>query len=128
MAKDSFINIRFPFFDSEKGFFIDMNKQNKRAIKSDLMHLLLTNKGERLYSPEFGTDLKKYLFEPNVVSVQADIKSEIQKAIDRFIPNLQIDKLLVEPIESNEHSVIVRLEYTVTNNAFTASDFITIEL
>ena len=128
MAKDSFINIRFPFFDSEKGFFIDMNKQNKRAIKSDLMHLLLTNKGERLYSPEFGTDLKKYLFEPNIVSVQADIKSEIQKAIDRFIPNLQVDKLLVEPIEGKEHSVIVRLEYTVTNNAFTASDFITIEL
>ena len=128
MAKDSFINIRFPFFDSEKGFFIDMNKQNKRAIKSDLMHLLLTNKGERLYSPEFGTDLKKYLFEPNIVSVQADIKSEIQKAIDRFIPNLQVDKLLVEPINGKEHSVIVRLEYTVTNNAFTASDFITIEL
>jgi phage baseplate assembly protein W len=128
MAKDSFINIRFPFFDSEKGFFIDMNKQNKRAIKSDLMHLLLTNKGERLYSPEFGTDLKKYLFEPNIVSVQADIKDEIQKAIDKFIPNLQIDKLLVEPIDGEDHSVIVRLEYTVTNNAFTASDFITIEL
>ena len=41
---------------------------------------------------------------------------------------IQIDKLLVEPIDGEDHSVIVRLEYTVTNNAFTASDFITIEL
>ena len=63
MARESFINIKFPFKDSEKGLFIDMTQQNKRAIKSDLMHLLLTNKGERLYQPEFGTDLKKYLFE-----------------------------------------------------------------
>lgn len=128
MARESFININFPFFDSEKGYFLDMTKTNKRAIKSDLMHLLLTNKGERLYLPEFGTDLKKYLFEPNIVTVQANIRDEIQKAIDKFIPNLKVDKLEVTPIEGSDHSVIVKLEYTVTNNTFTESDFITIEL
>jgi phage baseplate assembly protein W len=125
---ESFINIRFPFYDSEKGYFIDMNKQNKRAVKSNLMHLLLTNKGERLYSPDFGTDLKKYLFEPNIVSVQNDIRNEIQKAIDRYIPNLKVDRLEVIPLEGQDHSVIVKLEYTITNGTFTETDFITIEL
>jgi phage baseplate assembly protein W len=125
---ESFINIRFPFYDSEKGYFIDMNRQNKRAVKSNLMHLLLTNKGERLYSPDFGTDLKKYLFEPNIVTVQNDIRNEIQKAIDRYIPNLKVDRLEVIPIEGNDHSVIVKLEYTITNGTFTETDFITIEL
>jgi len=128
MAKESFINIRFPFLDSEKGFFLDLTKKNKKAIKSDVMHLLLTNKGERLYQPEFGTDLKKFLFEPNIVTVQTDIKNEIQRALDKYIPNLVIDRLEVEPIDGSEHSVIVRLEYTVTNNTFSESDFITIEL
>ena len=125
---ESFINIRFPFYDSEKGYFIDMNKQNKRAVKSNLMHLLLTNKGERLYSPDFGTDLKKYLFEPNIVLVQNDIRNEIQKAIDRYIPNLKVDRLEVIPLEGQDHSVIVKLEYTITNGTFTETDFITIEL
>tara|TARA_B100000927_G_C16099707_1_gene322640 strand:+ start:110 stop:493 length:384 start_codon:yes stop_codon:yes gene_type:complete len=125
---ESFINIRFPFYDSQKGYFIDMNKQNKRAVKSNLMHLLLTNKGERLYSPDFGTDLKKYLFEPNIVTVQNDIRDEIQKAIDRYIPNLKVDRLEVLPIEGNDHSVIVKLEYTITNGTFTETDFVTIEL
>lgn len=128
MARESFINIRFPFLDSKKGLFLDMTQQSKRAIKSDLMHLLLTNKGERLYQPEFGTDLKKYLFEPNIVTVQANIREEIQKAIDKYIPNLIVDKLEVNPVDEEEHSVIVKLEYTVTNNTFTESDFITIEL
>ncbi len=128
MARESFINIRFPFLDSKKGFFLDMTQENKRAIKSDLMHLLLTNKGERLYQPEFGTDLKKYLFEPNIVTVQANIREEIQKAIDKYIPNLKVDRLEVNPIDGQDHSVIVKLEYTVTNNTFSESDFITIEL
>lgn len=128
MARESFINIRFPFLDSEKGFFLDMTQQDKKAIKSDLMHLLLTNKGERLYQPEFGTDLKKYLFEPNIVTVQSNIREEIQKAIDLYIPNLKIDRLEVNPVDGQDHSVIVKLEYTVTNNTFSESDFITIEL
>ncbi|MDB4326191.1 GPW/gp25 family protein [bacterium] len=128
MARESFINIKFPFKDSEKGLFIDMTQQNKRAIKSDLMHLLLTNKGERLYQPEFGTDLKKYLFEPNIVTVQSNIRDEIQKAIDKYIPNLKVDRLEVNPVDGEEHSVIVKLEYTVTNNTFSESDFLTIEL
>jgi phage baseplate assembly protein W len=125
---ESFINIRFPFYDSEKGYFLDMTETDKRAIKSDLMHLLLTNKGERLYSPEFGTDLKKFLFEPNIVSVQNDIRGEIQKAIDNYIPNLKVDRLDVEQIDGEEHSVIVKLEYTVTNDTFSETDFITLEL
>ena len=62
------------------------------------------------------------------MSVQDDIRGEIQKAIDKFIPNLKVDRLDVEPIEGKDHSVIVKLEYTVTNSTFTETDFITLEL
>ena len=125
---ESFINIKFPFFDSPKGYFLDMTKTNKDAIKSDLMHLLLTNKGERLYLPDFGTNLRQYLFEPNASNVSLDIKNEIQATIDKFIPNLKIDRLEVIPSQQNEYSLLVRLEYTVTNSTFTENDFIELEL
>jgi phage baseplate assembly protein W len=125
---ETFINIKFPFSDSDKGLFLEMNKIDKRAIKSDLMHLLLTNKGERLYMPEFGTNLKKYLFEPNISSVSSDIKGEIQTAISNYIPNLQVDNLEVVQKEGEDHSVYVRLDYTVTNDTFQESDFILLEL
>ena len=125
---ESFINIKFPFFDSPKGYFLDMTKTNKDAIKSDLMHLLLTNKGERLYLPDFGTNLRQYLFEPNASNVSLDIKDEIQATIDKFIPNLKIDRLEVIPSQQSEYSLLVRLEYTVTNSTFTENDFIELEL
>lgn len=125
---ETFINIKFPFEDSQKGYFLEMTKENKKAIKSDLMHLLLTNKGERLYMPDFGTNLKKYLFEPNIESVSLDIRSEIQTSINKYIPNLKIDNLTVNPSPDNEHSVLVKLEYTVTNDTFQQSDFVIIQI
>jgi phage baseplate assembly protein W len=125
---ESFINIRFPFFDSPKGYFLDMTKTNKDAIKADLMHLLLTNKGERLYLPDFGTNLRQYLFEPNASNVSRDIKEEIQTTIDKYIPNLKIDRLEVKQSQKSEYAVVVRLEYTVTNSTFTQNDFILLEL
>lgn len=125
---ETFINIQFPFADSQKGYFLEMTKENKKAIKSDLMHLLLTNKGERLYMPDFGTNLKKYLFEPNIESTSSDIRSEIQTSINKYIPNLKIDNLTVTPSDDNEHSVFVKLEYTVTNDTFQQSDFVIIQI
>jgi len=124
---ESFINIKFPFFDSPKGYFLDMTKTNKKAIKSNLMHRVLTNKGERLYLPDFGTNLRKYLFEPNASNVSLDIKNEIQTTIDKYIPNLQIDTLEVTQSENSEYAFVVRLEYTVTNATFEENDFIQLE-
>lgn len=125
---ETFINIKFPFEDSQKGYFLEMTKENKKAIKSDLMHLLLTNKGERLYMPDFGTNLKKYLFEPNIQNTSLDIRSELQTSINKYIPNLKIDDLTVNPSTDNDHSVLVKLEYTVTNDTFQQSDFVLIQI
>jgi len=46
MAKTRYINIDFPFKDSDKGFYLNLNQTDRDAIRADLLHLLLTNKGE----------------------------------------------------------------------------------
>ena len=85
MAKTNYINIDFPFRDSDNGFYFKMNKTDKDAIRADLLHLLLTNKGERLYLPEFGSDLKKFIFEPNDEITHEQIKENLNQTIIRFI-------------------------------------------
>ena len=77
MAKTRYINIDFPFRDSSDGSYFKMNKTDKDAIRADLLHLLLTNKGERLYLPEFGSDLKKFIFEPNDEITHEQIKDNL---------------------------------------------------
>lgn len=125
---ERFINIQFPFKDSNKGYYLGMTKDNDSAIKSNLIHLLLTNKGERCYLPDFGANLKKILFEPRLTQANLDIRSEIQTAVGKYMPGLQISDVIVENSEDNDHAVIVRIEYVVTEGAFRKADFIVLEL
>ena len=123
-----FINIGFPFRESNRGYFLQLNNDDKNAIKSDLMHLILTRKGERLYMPDFGTNLLKYIFEPNDDITQKDIKKEINDTVKKYLPNLQINDVTVTTNEMSEYGVTIRIDYTVTENVFQDTDFVIIEL
>jgi len=128
MADGKYININFPFQDSSKGFFLDLNNSDSAAIKADLMHLILTRKGERLYLPDFGTNLLKYIFQPNDSATQSEIKEEISQTVKKYLPNLQVDKVNVEESENSEYAATVRIDYTVTDDVFETTDFIIINI
>ena len=125
MAKTRYINIDFPFRDSSDGSYFKMNKTDKDAIRADLLHLLLTNKGERLYLPEFGSDLKKFIFEPNDEITPEEIKDNLNQTITRFIPNLLINDISFRN-DTIEELIIVELTYTVIEGTFTSTDTITL--
>jgi phage baseplate assembly protein W len=125
MAKTRYINIDFPFRDSDSGFYFNINKTDKDAIRADLLHLLLTNKGERLYLPDFGSDLKKFIFEPNDEITHEQIRDNLNETIVRFIPNLLINDITFRN-DSIEELIIVELTYTVTEGTFSSTDTITL--
>jgi len=125
MAKTRYINIDFPFKDSRKGFYLELNQTDKDAIRADLLHLLLTNKGERLYLPDFGSDLKKYIFEPNDNITHEDIRNNLNQTISKYIPNLIINSINFRNDEIEE-LIIVELTYTVTEGTFTSTDTVTL--
>ena len=132
---EKYINIAFPFKDDNlKNYYLKMNRTGQGAIKSDLIHLLLTTPGDRLYLPDFGTNLRKFIFEPNDKKVREDIKTEVQNSISKYIPNLTITELTVErPSDSEygskaEHTAVVRIDYVYTEGALNKVDFIVITI
>ena len=125
MAKQRFINIDFPFKDSPEGFYFNLNATDTDAIRSDLLHLLLTNKGERLYMPDFGSDLKKYIFEPNDGVTHEQIKDNLNETIKRYMPNLIINGITFKN-DAIEELIIVELTYTVTDGTFNSTDTVTL--
>ena len=127
MADVRYINIDFPFRDSEKGFYFKLNQTDKDAIKADLLHLLLTNKGERLYMPEFGSDLRKYIFQPNDNITHSEIKDNLNQTIKKYIPNLVVDSINFKKNDIEE-LIIVELKYTVIDGTFASSDVLEITL
>lgn len=125
MAKTRYINIDFPFRDSGNGFYFKLNKSDKDAIRADLLHLLLTNKGERLYLPDFGSDLKKFIFEPNDSITHEQIRENLNDSIKLYIPNLIVNDISFRN-DDIEELIIVELTYTVTEGTFTSTDTVTL--
>jgi phage baseplate assembly protein W len=128
MANGRFININYPFKDSPKGFFLDLNSDVNRAIKADLMHLILTRKGQRLYNPDFGTDLLQFIFEPNNDDTLEGIKTEITTVVKKYLPNLSITEISVTQSSESEYAAVVRIDYTITDDVFTSTDFVIINI
>ena len=128
MANGKYININYPFKNSSKGFFLDLTSDDNSAIKADLLHLILTRKGQRLYNPDFGTDLLRFIFEPNDSLTLGKIKEEITTVVKKYLPNLQINDVSVTQSEESEYAAVVRLDYTITDNVFETSDFVIINI
>ena len=122
------INIRYPFTDSLKGYYFDLTTTENDAIRSDLMLLILTNKGERLYMPDYGTDLKRYLFNPMDSVTQSDIKQNISESVAKYMPNLTIDNVNITVDDTQVNRYNVEIKYVVTDDVFQYRDILIIGL
>ena len=67
------------------------------AIQQALTSLLLTSKGERLFQPELGSSLRRFLFEPLDYATANLIKSSILETIERYEPRVVVTELLCDP-------------------------------
>ena len=121
-------NIRFPIKDDvQKNRFVSMTQITKEALASDLLLLLLTEKGERYYEPNYGTNLLKYIFEPNDGVTATDIEQEIKRTVKLYIPTLTINKIEFNRFEDENSDKIpqnqlnVKIRFTYSENAFSES-------
>ena len=92
------------------------------------MHLILTHRGQRLYMPDFGTDLMKYIFEPADGKTFSEIKVDIQQTVKKYIPNLTINEVEVNQETNNEHKATIRIDYTISEDVFVETDFVIINI
>lgn len=118
MSKVKHIGIKFPFTtESIEKPFIDLDIDGKDAIKSSIMHLIFTPKGQRVRNPDFGTNLIQYIFNPDDSQTWSDIKSEIRESVSKFVPNTNIDDITISTTD-NGLGLIASITYTVKDNSF----------
>jgi phage baseplate assembly protein W len=129
--------INFPFDDSDSGDFLRLTEIPEREIKSNLVHLLLTRKGSRYYLPDFGSNLYQYVFEPLDDIVIGKIEDEINDAVEKYIPNLKINKITIETFYDNiqyindqkqQHTIKIKIDYVITSRTFQSPDTVTLVL
>jgi hypothetical protein len=101
-----------------KDLFLDLvpevyyNKQLKRdvilkdiqgsydlqAIKNSIINIFLTSPGQKILNPEFGLDLRRYLFDPVNSSTAYKIKYDIDTLLPSQEPRIRLENVNVDAI------------------------------
>jgi len=99
---------------SKIGIAIPFNKNNifastyttKEQLKFNLINLILTQKGEKIFEPNFGTNIRKILFESEVNDEL--VFEEISNMVNLYIPEINIENI---DVVNNEHFLTLNIYY-----------------
>ena len=97
----------------------------REQTKSNLLNYLLTNKGERVFNPMFGGDLRNLLFEVIEETTQDELLLMIQDQIGQYFPTVVIEEIKFEN-QPDINLVNFIMTYQIVN--FGVTDTLNIEL
>ena len=129
MAKRQYFGISYPFTsDGFQNFYLDANSSVKEKVRSQLMHIVFTPKGQRIRNPEFGTDLIKFIFEPNDKITWESVKNEVTESVKRWATNISLNDIQIVKNEENESEIYVRLDYSVSEGNKVTNDSVVVQV
>ncbi len=112
-SRNNILGVAFPVVEGLGGFFT--RSEGAEAIMSSLKQLLLTNKGERVMRAEFGTNLRKAVFEPFDNELKMSLENDIRRAILEYEPRIDLNNLIISWDEASPgyNQIYVRLNYSI---------------
>jgi uncharacterized protein len=96
-------------------------KVNEQAVIESITNLVLTNKGERLFQPQLGCDVRKMLFENVTEQTITTIESIITDTIELYEPRCQLIGVdVIGDVDTHEVNITIvfRLINTDTPTSF----------
>ena len=99
------IGVVFPL--KNEGTF-EQSFTTKEQVKTNILNVLLTEKGERVYMPNFGVGLKQILFE-NAVNSE-ELRDRISTQLSFYVPEIAVEEVIAE---QNEHILRIILSYRI---------------
>lgn len=114
MALTQHFGIRYPFSSNNlEEVYVDLNETLTDKVKSDVLHVLFTPKGQKLRNPDFGTDLIKYLFDQKDDESFDNVKASIKMDIGKYVNNIEFEDIRILQDENDDRAIIVVVEYSV---------------
>lgn len=112
--QDKSVGVTLPLRRGNNGYF-EVSYTTKEQIKSNIKSLLLTQKGERLMQPNFGSDLRKCLFEPITTNLDSVIEDNITEAINIWMPYVTVESIIydVDNTLKDRNRIDLELKYSL---------------
>jgi phage baseplate assembly protein W len=117
------------YSDLQTSFAIHPNKKdvtrlfNEDAVKRSIRNIILTNKGEKLMDPQFGSNINSLLFEQMTPATEDILKHYVMSAIENHEPRAMVLGVIVSALyDMNAYGV------TVVFNTINTKEPLTMEL
>ena len=84
------------------------------AVRNSLYNLFTTTPGQKILNPDFGLDIRKYLFLPATVDVARDMREDIFRQIRIYEPRIDLKEVKITIFEDvNEFDIAVIFDIPV---------------
>ena len=82
--------------------------KNENAIARSVRNIILTNPGEKIFDPNFGSNVSNILFETVDDITAVSIQDEIENSLKNYEPRVEIINVLVDPdYDNNQFDVTI---------------------
>ena len=107
---------KFPIrINGRGGFSLSHEEQD---VAEAVWIVLTTARGERIMRPEFGCGIHDYVFAPNNTSTKGAIAHQVQEALVRWEPRIDLVDVRVDDDPGQANLLLVHIDYRIrANNA-----------
>ena len=105
LNKNVTIGVAFPLDETN---LFNGTETIREQVKSNLINLLLTQPGERIFLPKYGVGLKYLLFEQQI-NLEV-LEEKIRTQVTRYIPQIEITELSTG-LSEDQHTVFINISY-----------------
>lgn len=99
-----------PRIDSQGRWAWSAGEEN---IRQSIRVILQTEPLERIMLPEFGSGLKRMLFQPNVTATHRLVEEMIKRALSRWEPRIKVSSVKVMEDQQDAYTAVATISYAV---------------
>ena len=97
-----------------QGYFAT-TKTTMDAVKNDIKLLLMTQRGERLFQPFLGMDIRRFLFEQITDDTGIEIENDIVETFQTWLPFVQLQDIKVDLGNQDKNQIKINITFNIRN-------------
>ena len=102
-------------FNAHPNTGVLLKRSDEEAVKRSIRNLLLTDAGERMFQPNLGSSVRRYLFENASEVTKNNLRETILNTIKNYEPRANVIDVIVT-LSNDEHTYMIDIYFNIINN------------
>ena len=109
------VGLNFPISrapGNQDGFF-STSKTTIESIKNNIRLLLQTQKGERMFQPNLGMNIRQFLFEQITEDTQVQIENDIVDTFATWLPFVDLREIDIDTGRQDQNQINIKIVFNI---------------